>query len=252
MNTECTQAMLSVYEIGDIFGFGCGYIVQIRGSRDQHVNGVYHICWNDGLKAYVFQIKLSGWEGFMQLVDTFPIVVRHTQLLDNKIDPKLHYHNYCKDMQCLEYYGCSYTTYVTHIIDLLCHHDDSYGMAFPDNDCSHRGVRASECSRQSQSLPSCQVDEGRGLDPKFRFPHGNLADFNFSHKTRGHLVHADTSFRLVGPDRDLVQIDSVQKCLEVADIILGTGLPNYRMARIPIKSGLLLIKGLGATTDILP
>ena len=176
----------------------------------------------------------------MQLVDTFPIVVRHTQLLDNKIDPKLHYDNYCKDMQCLEYYGCSYTTYVTHRIDLLCHHDDSYGVAFPDDDCSHRGVRTSDCTRQLQLLPSCQLDEGHGLDPKFRFPHGNLADFNFSHKTRGHLVHADTSFRFVSPDRDLVQIDSVQKCLEVADIILGTGLPNYRMAHIPIKSGLHL------------
>ena len=48
-------------DIGDIFGFGCGYIVQIRGSRHQHVNRVYHICWNDGLKAYVFQIKVLEW-----------------------------------------------------------------------------------------------------------------------------------------------------------------------------------------------
>ena len=61
VNIECTQAMLSVYEIGDIFGFGCSYIVQIRGSRHQHVNGVYHICWNEGLKAYVFQRKVLEW-----------------------------------------------------------------------------------------------------------------------------------------------------------------------------------------------
>ena len=70
------------------------------------------------------------------------------------------------------------------------------------------------------------------------FRNGNLVDLNFSCKTRGHLVHADTSFRFVGPDTDLVQIDSVQKCLEVADIILGTGLSNYRMAHIFIKSEL--------------
>ena len=172
----------------------------------------------------------------MQLVDAFPIVVRRTQLFDNKIDSRLHYDNYCKDMQCFQYYGCSYTTYVTHIIDLLCHHDDSYGVTFPDDDRSHRGIRTSECSRQFQSFLSCQLDEGCALDPTFRFPHGNLVDFNFSNKTRGHLVHADTSFRFVGPDRDLVQIDSVQKCLVVAD----TGLPNYRMAHILIKSGLHL------------
>ena len=176
----------------------------------------------------------------MQLVDAFPIVVRRTQLFDNKIDTRLHYDNYCKDMQCFQYHGCSYTTFVTHIIDLLCHHDDSYGVAFPDDDRSHRGVRTSDCSSQFQLFPSCQLDEGRALDPKFRFPHGNLVYVNFSNKTRGHLVHADTSFRIVGPDRDLVQIDSVQKCLEVADIILGMGLLNYRMACILIKSGLHL------------
>ena len=52
----------------------------------------------------------------MQLVDAFSIVVRRTQPLDKDINPRLHYDNYCKDMQCFQYYGCSYTTYVTHII----------------------------------------------------------------------------------------------------------------------------------------
>ena len=50
------------------------------------------------------------------------------------------------------------------------------------------------------------------------------------------MVHADTYFWFISPDRDLVQIHSVQKCLDVADIILGTGLPNYRMSHIHIKS----------------
>ena len=34
-NTEGTQATVSVYEVNEIFGFGCGYIVQIRGSKDK-------------------------------------------------------------------------------------------------------------------------------------------------------------------------------------------------------------------------
>ena len=133
-------------------------------------------------------------------------------------------------MQCFEYYGCSYTTYITHIIDLLCDHDAS--LKYPNDDCSHSGVRSSECNRQLSSLPSCQLNESRSLDEKLWFPHENLLDFNFPHNTKSHLVHADTSFRFVGPDRNFVQIVSVQKCLKVADIILGMGLPNYRMARI--------------------
>ena len=102
-------------------------------------------------------------------------------------------------------------------------------MEYPGDCCSHSGVCTSECSRQLSSLPWCHFEQGRGFDPKIGVPHGNLADFNFP-----------TSFQFIGPDRDLVQIDLVQKCLEVADIILGTGLPNYKMAHIPIKSGLHL------------
>ena len=113
-------------------------------------------------------------------------------------------------------------------------------MEYPGDDGSHSGVRTPECSRQLPSLPSCHSEQGCGFEPNHCFPHGNLVDFDFPNKTNGHLVHADTSFWFVGPDRDLVQIDLVQKCLEVADIILGTGLPNYKMARTPIKSGLHL------------
>ena len=53
-------------------------------------------------------------------------------------------------------------------------------------------------------------------------------------------MHTDTSFRFVGSNRDLVLTDSVQKCIEVTDVIFSTGLPNYRMTFIPIKSGLHL------------
>ena len=132
--------MFSIYEISDIFGFACGHIAHITGSKDENVNGIYHIIWSD--KAYVIQRRSSEWGGFMQLIDAFPILVRHTQLLDNKDDHKLHYDNYCKDMQCFEYYGCSYMTYITHMIDLLCHHEDSYGLKYADDDCSHSGVRS--------------------------------------------------------------------------------------------------------------
>ena len=128
-----------------------------------HVDGVYHTCWKDDLKANVFQRKLLGWGSRLML---FLLTLGVLSCLIKKIDPKCHYDNYCKDMQCLEYYGCSYTTYVTHIIDFLCHHDDSYGVEYPDDDCSHSGVRTFECRHQLTSLPLCHSDQGRGLDPK--------------------------------------------------------------------------------------
>ena len=75
VNTGGSQAMLSIYKIEDIFSLECGSIIQIMGCKDQYVNGVYHTCWNEGLKAYVVQKKSLGWGGFMQLVDAFSIVV---------------------------------------------------------------------------------------------------------------------------------------------------------------------------------
>ena len=49
----------------------------------------------------------EGGGGFMQLGDAFYIVVRHAQPLDEDINPRLHYDNYYKDIQCFQYYGCS-------------------------------------------------------------------------------------------------------------------------------------------------
>ena len=176
----------------------------------------------------------------MQLVDAFTIVVRRTQPLDKDINIRLHYDNYCKDMQCFQYYGCSYTTYVTHIIDILCHHESSGTVDYAEDDCSHSDVRTTE-SCQFLSFPSCHLDVSCNLVSKGEVSRSKMVDYNFSNKNMGHLVHSDTSFQFIGPDRALVLIDSVQKCLEVADVILATCLPNYRMARIPIKSGLNLL-----------
>ena len=175
----------------------------------------------------------------MQLGDAFYIVVRRAQPLDEDINPRLHYDNYCKDMQCFQYYGCSYTTYVTQIIDVLCHHASSGTVDYAEDECSHSDVRTAE-SFQFPSFSSRHLHVSRSSVSKCEFLHKKIVDYNLPNKDRGHLVHSDTAFQFIGPDKDLVLIDSVQKCLEVADIILATGLPNYRMARIPLKSWLNL------------
>ena len=47
-----------------------------------------------------------------------------------------------------------------------------------------------------------------------------------------------TDFLFIGPDRQPVTIDLVEKCIQIANILKSTNLPNYRMARIPLVSGL--------------
>ena len=59
-NTTDLKAVLSVYKVSDVFGFISGYIFQIGGCSDQYVNGVYHVTWNENLKAHVIQKKTNG------------------------------------------------------------------------------------------------------------------------------------------------------------------------------------------------
>ena len=65
-----------------------------------------------------------------------------------------------------------------------------------------------------------------------------ITDFNYPDKKFGYLTQAATDFSFTGPDREPVEISSIDTFLKVANCILSTGVPNYRAARIPIKSGL--------------
>ena len=56
---------------------------------------------------------------------------------------------------------------------------------------------------------------------------GIVADFNYPDKRIGYLNQAPTDFTFIGPDRDPIEINSVDKLLQTADTILSTGVPNY-------------------------
>ena len=65
-----------------------------------------------------------------------------------------------------------------------------------------------------------------------------IRDFNYPNKTVGYLAQENTEFDYIGPDRRPVAITSLLQLLDIADIIRSTGFPNYKVARIPISSGL--------------
>ena len=70
------------------------------------------------------------------------------------------------------------------------------------------------------------------------YPNKVSVDFNDINKTKGFLNHNETAFEFIGPDREPVKLHSIDKYLQVAEIIRNTGCPNYKQARIPIISGL--------------
>ena len=64
------------------------------------------------------------------------------------------------------------------------------------------------------------------------------SDFNYPDKKVGFMNLEATDFSFIGPDREVVKLDSIEKLIKTEDTILGTGVPNYQEARIPIESGL--------------
>ena len=52
-------------------------------------------------------------------------------------------------------------------------------------------------------------------------------DHNDFDKTRGFLNHSEAALEFIGPDREPVQLDSIDKCLQIANIFRDIGCHNY-------------------------
>ena len=63
-------------------------------------------------------------------------------------------------------------------------------------------------------------------------------DIHNHSKKFGFLTHSEHNFSFTGPDRCPTSLDSLDGYITAAKIIKKTGLPNYRMARFPVQSGL--------------
>ena len=59
-------------------------------------------------------------------------------------------------------------------------------------------------------------------------------------KSYGHITLSDENFCFIGPDRVVCDITDSNQYLHIAETIRRTGVPNYKGARIPLKSGLNL------------
>ena len=211
---------------------------------------------NPGMDCYLFVDSQGGQygsliphaspiAGFLQITHKIELrILSYDQQVTGQGEeynnPKLVYDNYCQDIRSHKYYGCTYVDYMLNIIDLMLtdmNPDyDTCSTSKPDK-VSFDIVTTTTYDRihLPDSIPvsdygiSCTTPGLNKVMP---------IDFNYSGKTVGYLNQAPTDFSFIGPDRAPIQITSVDKLLEVADVILSTGVPNYHMTKIPIQSGL--------------
>ena len=76
------------------------------------------------------------------------------------------------------------------------------------------------------------IEDNMGTSPS--------SDYSIPNKTRGFLFQESGDFQFIGPDRDTIDIETINQCISIADIVRETNKPNYQQARFPLNSGLNL------------
>ena len=176
-------------------------------------------------------VPFRGSLGPLEIIGTLQLTLfEHTNVKYYKrqelLAAKQTYEEFYKDINCFGHHACSYTTYMSHIIDQLLSDIELFEST---GEAELHQLKVGYCDHQS-GLPAAH---GGHINNTKTF-----RDYNIPDKTVGYLALEATSFEFFGPDRAPVKIDSIETCLRVADVILSTKKPNYREARIPIESGL--------------
>ena len=164
------------------------------------------------------------------------------------VDPTLVFSNYKKDCFDKESYNLTYEEYMVSVTDQLIEHQDQICPSRRPPETASKISCTNVCSNQltdpvtSHTLLPTKIQANFGAYDNQERATTQLTDFHFTDKRRGFLLLQSGSFNFVGPDRLPITIDSVDKCITIANIIRETGKPNYQQARIPLNSGLNIHK----------
>ena len=218
---------------------GLGALVFLHGCNgNQGRRGFYYLTDDGSLvecKALPSGILQVTYSTNLYIVFSKPVGTVDEEM---RLKAKIAYENHCKDLYYQSAFKKSYDQYLDQVIQDLIHTQDCIieeSCPAPESGFvihvtnTHTKTSADviadfDAHVDRQALPNTKVNK----------------DFLIPNKTRGFLNHQGADFEFIGPDRAPVSINSVQKCLEVANIIRDTGFPNYRVARIPLVSDLVI------------
>ena len=199
-------------------------------SNPREVKGFYF--WNTDINHHNVSITKCNNEQveflYVYAYCRIPIVFHNTCVTD----PKLTYVNYLQDVNMKRKHNMSYVEYMKGLIDSLIHQQDK------------------RCTNDQNNYTTVINSVNPDVVPPVSVAQPSLAahlnelsvvvkrDINDKNKKFGFLAHDNTDFTFIGPDRPSLPLNNIQDYLKVSRIIRETGLPNYRLARFPIKSGL--------------
>ena len=170
--------------------------------------------------------------GYLQIVSTIAIPILFSESFSDTGNPSLTYDNHMKDVWSVRTYGCSYLDYMDHLIDKLILQQDHL-QTVEKND-------SSPCVKNAAPAISCHtVTAVVSTDPNINIDqlHHNH-DIADTSKSIGFLNHVQGNFSFVGPDRQTRNCNNIETYIKMAEAIQDSGMPNYKFARFPLKSGL--------------
>ena len=223
-----------VVYLKDVTGQLTGYYLLLLGSSGEGCN---IICCTHPPEGYLQVLQVATYQTLV--VPTVSMLSRSGSNFDQ--NPKLTYDNYCKDLQVWQSHNCDYGTYLNNIIDTLIENED---QKIKNQDQDHIDIMTNKITCEISSMTKqSNIDLGSVGPSNTNIRVSSVSklkatDFNYPDKKVGYLTQVNTEFSFIGPDREPVELDSVDTLLRVADIIKDSGQPNYKFARIPIKSGL--------------
>ena len=150
-------------------------------------------------------------------------------------DPNIVYQNFKQDCHYFKLHGVTYEQYIVSIIDKM----------IGQLDCAETNILESADSEildavntNSQDRPNTvdigganclplkiqgnfalAIDDDMGTSPS--------SDYSIPNKTRGFLFQESGDFQFIGPDREAIDIETVNQCISIADIVRETNKPNY-------------------------
>ena len=225
-----------------------GHRANVAYVHDQTVEGVggyYYLIENvQGLTYSLFHCAHPP-EGYLEVIAMMNCYIIQLQCYNDtrghsiEDAPELVYDNYLKDLHSWKNHGCSYESRVADMIDEIIDKaneamldtdrvdtmDTLLEVTPSDNNPDKTACRSHDLTRSVNRISVDGAQDARH-------------DFNYHDKEVGYLSLSATDFEFIGPDKEPVCIDSIEKLIPIANSIRASGLPNYRAVRIPIKSGL--------------
>ena len=220
-------------------------VVYIHPSRNNSIQGFYLWGYIANIHRYALIQCRDPPRGYIEIQFTVMYNIMIYGRNTEEVEPKSIYEDYCKDMLTRQYYGCSYIHYLQVLIDRMVD-DVNSSIKVEDeaelNSCIQNDVTMSDVNddltKSNTDTNILQASISNSQSKAVRPSWGETCDFNDKDRTMGFLPQASTNFAFIIPDRPPIQLDTVDKYIDIANVILDTGVSNNKQARIPIQSGL--------------